>query len=113
MTTGHPYAAYRSWAETPLTETPRVSVVIPAYNEEFRIVPTIGAIATYMSSRNEPWELIVADDGSTDTTVELVKELGLVNQHAMDVALVQLRTRGFEQVVFPFENRGLRPQPDA
>lgn len=72
-------AAYRTWATTPLTETPKYSVVIPAYNEEWRIVPTIGAIATQMSTLGQPWEMIIADDGSTDTTVELVEELGLVN----------------------------------
>lgn len=71
--------AYREWSTTPIEGRPRYSVVIPAYNEEWRIVPTIGAIATHMSSLGEPWELIVADDGSTDTTVELVSDLDLVN----------------------------------
>ncbi len=72
-------AKYRHWASTPLTTKPKYSVVIPAYNEEFRIVPTIGAIASHMCTLDEPWELIVADDGSTDTTVDLVSELDLVN----------------------------------
>lgn len=71
--------AYREWSTTPIVGRPRYSVVIPAYNEEWRIVPTIGAIATHMSSLGEPWELIVADDGSTDTTAELVGDLDLVN----------------------------------
>ncbi len=70
---------YRVWAAEPLDEEPVYSVVIPAYNEEWRIVPTIGAIATHMSSLGRPWEMIVADDGSTDTTVELVTDLGLAN----------------------------------
>ncbi len=70
---------YRRWATTPITERPRISVVIPAYNEEWRILPTIGAIATHISSLDVPWELIVADDGSTDSTAELVEELDLVN----------------------------------
>ncbi len=71
--------AYRTWASEPLQERPRYSVVIPAYNEEWRIVPTIGAIATEMSRLGQPWEMIIADDGSTDTTVELVKDLDLAN----------------------------------
>ena len=70
---------YRTWATTALTGTPKYSVVIPAYNEEWRIVPTVGAIATEMCTLGEPWEMIIADDGSTDTTVELVQELGLAN----------------------------------
>ncbi len=78
-----PMTAYRTWAETPLTVKPRYSVVVPAYNEEFRILPTIGAIAAHMCTLDEPWELIVADDGSTDTTVELVQGLGLANLQLM------------------------------
>lgn len=74
-----PLENYRQWASTPLTTRPIYSVVIPAYNEEWRIVPTIGAIATHMSSLGEPWEMIIADDGSTDSTVELVQELDLPN----------------------------------
>jgi len=71
--------AYRAWASTPITKSPTFSVVIPTYNERLRIVPTIGAIATHMSTLGEPWEMIVADDGSTDETVELVQDLELVN----------------------------------
>lgn len=77
--TGSGLDAYRTWASTALTERPKYSVVIPAYNEEWRIVPTVGAIATQMCTLGEPWEMIIADDGSTDTTVELVQELELAN----------------------------------
>ena len=73
------YRAYRDWVTTPLTVPPVVSVVIPAYNEEWRILPTIGAIATHMSARGEPWELVVSDDGSTDTTLSLVRDLRFAN----------------------------------
>jgi dolichyl-phosphate beta-glucosyltransferase len=73
------YRAYRTWVTEPLTALPVVSVVIPAYNEEWRVLPTIGAIATHMSARNQPWELIIADDGSTDSTVSLVRDLRFAN----------------------------------
>ena len=75
---------YRRWASTPLGERPTYSIVIPTYNEELRIVPTIGAIASHISTMGEPWELIVADDGSTDTTREIVSELGLVNLRLLE-----------------------------
>lgn len=75
--------AYRKWASEPLQVPPTYSVVIPAYNEEFRIIPTIGAIASHMCTLGEPWEMIVADDGSTDTTAELVADLGLANLHLL------------------------------
>jgi dolichyl-phosphate beta-glucosyltransferase len=77
------YEAYQRWATVPLTTAPRISVVIPAYNEAERILPTVGAIAAHMSSRLEPWELIVADDGSKDSTVALLENLGLVNMRVL------------------------------
>ncbi len=77
------YQAYRDWVSRPLAERPRISVVIPAYNEEFRILPTVGAIATHLSARGEPWELIVADDGSTDTTVTLLQDLRFPNMRVL------------------------------
>jgi dolichyl-phosphate beta-glucosyltransferase len=73
------YRAYREWVTEPPNVEPEVSVVIPAYNEEWRILPTIGAIATHMSSRHVPWELIICDDGSTDATVDLVHGLQFAN----------------------------------
>ncbi len=84
------YQAYRTWITEELTTPPRISVVIPAYNEEWRILPTVGAIATHMCARGEPWELVVADDGSTDSTVELLTELRFPNMRV----LVADRNRG-------------------
>lgn len=74
---------YHQWATIPLDRKPLYSVVIPAYNEAWRVIPTIGAIATYMSSLGEPWEMIVADDGSTDETASLVADLELANLHLL------------------------------
>ena len=73
------YAAYERWKTTSLTQAPFLSIVIPAYNEAQRIVPTIGAIASYVSGLGFDWELIIADDGSKDATVEIVEALGFVN----------------------------------
>ena len=39
------FEAYERWKSTPIEGEPFLSVVIPAYNEEIRILPTIGAIA--------------------------------------------------------------------
>lgn len=74
-----PYENYAKWKTTPLTEQPHLSIVIPAYNEQERIVATIGAIASHVSDLGFPWELLIADDGSKDQTVAIVEELGLAN----------------------------------
>lgn len=73
------YDNYETWKATPIDGQPYLSVVIPAYNEEIRIIPTIGAIASHVSDLGFPWELIIADDGSKDNTVKMVEDLGFVN----------------------------------
>ncbi len=73
------YSDFQAWRDTKLTGAPDVSVVIPAFDENDRIVPTIGAISAHLCSSGLSWELIVSDDGSADGTVELVKSLGLAN----------------------------------
>ncbi len=74
-----PYPNYERWIKEPLESDPYLSIVIPAYNEEVRILPTIGAVASHVSDLGFPWELIISDDGSTDNTVSLVEDLGFVN----------------------------------
>ncbi len=73
------YAVYEKWKREPLIEKPEISIVIPAYNEEIRIIPTVGAITSHLVTFGRPWELIVADDGSQDQTVTMLEELEFVN----------------------------------
>lgn len=48
-----------------------LSIIIPAYNEEIRLGPTLEDIKGYMDSRGLDYEVIVVDDGSDDGTVRL------------------------------------------
>lgn len=50
-----------------------ISIVIPAFNEAERIPKTIRAIRDFTAGRPERFELIVADDGSTDDTAAVVE----------------------------------------
>ena len=45
-----------------------MSVVIPAYNGERRIGPTLEAIRDYAVRAGQAWEVVIVDDGSTDET---------------------------------------------
>lgn len=74
-----PYENYAKWKKEEITVEPKLSIVIPAYNERERIVTTIGAIASHVSDLGFPWELIIADDGSKDDTVALCEDLHLAN----------------------------------
>jgi len=51
-----------------------ISIVIPAYNEETRIIPTLEKVYGYFASMGTEFEIIVVDDGSKDNTVEIVKQ---------------------------------------
>ncbi len=53
----------------------RLSVIIPAYNEERRIFKTLVEIDKYLSKQSYNYEIIVVSDGSKDRTGEMVKEL--------------------------------------
>lgn len=48
-----------------------LSIIVPAYNEEHRIGPTLQSIDAFISNRPGPIEVIVVDDGSTDATAEV------------------------------------------
>ncbi len=51
----------------------KLSLVIPVMNEEDNIKPLLEAV--YSALKNIDYEVILVDDGSTDNTVERIKEL--------------------------------------
>jgi glycosyltransferase involved in cell wall biosynthesis len=50
------------------------SIVIPAYNEEEAVGSVIDQIISVMEEADIPYEIIVVDDGSTDSTVQIIQE---------------------------------------
>ncbi len=50
-----------------------LSVVIPTYNEERRLPPTLEEITKYLRAAPYASEIIIADDGSQDRTVEIAQ----------------------------------------
>lgn len=47
---------------------PRLSIVIPAYNEGRRLPPTLDRLSHYLEQQPYDWEIIVVSNGSTDNT---------------------------------------------
>jgi len=58
-----------------MARTPDLSIVIPAYNEESRIAPTVRDMVGYCRARGRAFELILVDDGSRDGTSTVGRRL--------------------------------------
>jgi dolichyl-phosphate beta-glucosyltransferase len=54
---------------------PKLSIVVPAFNEAARLGRSLNAILSYLNDRREQTELIVVDDGATDATSAVAEEV--------------------------------------
>ncbi len=52
-----------------------VSIVVPLYNEEENVAPLYESLKSVMDAEGKNYELIFVDDGSSDKTLQLIKEL--------------------------------------
>lgn len=50
-----------------------ISIIIPCYNEEQRIISSLNTVVSFMNSYNPSFEIIIVDDGSRDSSVTLIK----------------------------------------
>jgi dolichyl-phosphate beta-glucosyltransferase len=51
-----------------------LSIVVPAYNEEQRLPATLVRMRAYFDGRDEPYEVLIVDDGSSDGTLALARK---------------------------------------
>ena len=58
-----------------MTSTIELSVIIPAYNEEDRIAPTLSHTLAYLQARPYQSQIIVVSDGSRDGTVRVAENM--------------------------------------
>ncbi|MCW5937359.1 MAG: glycosyltransferase family 2 protein [Fimbriimonadaceae bacterium] len=72
-----------------------LSVVIPAYNEEARISPTLARTYEYLQGLDVPFEVIVVSDGSTDGTAAAVEEFARDHAEVRLHAYLPNRGKGF------------------
>ena len=57
-----------------LHEQVKLSIVIPAYNERARLPQTVMSTLRYCAEQELDFELIIADDGSSDETLALARQ---------------------------------------
>src|SRR5690606_2471343 len=53
----------------------KLSVVIPAYNEETSLPPTVRALYTTLAQYGIPHEILITNDNSKDNTLKVLEEL--------------------------------------
>ena len=53
-----------------------ISFVVPAYNEEKYLAATLASIHAAAKAVGEPYEIVVADDASTDSTAAIARDAG-------------------------------------
>ena len=71
-----------------------LSIVVPFYNEEDNIAPLVRRVHEALVGYENPWELVLVDDGSSDATIE--RALQSAKEYGPHVRVVEL-TRNFKQ----------------
>jgi glycosyltransferase involved in cell wall biosynthesis len=64
-----------------------ISVVVPIYNEEEIVTAFHSALAGAMQDTGEDWEVVYVNDGSGDSSLQLLKELQNEDAHVVVVDL--------------------------
>ena len=70
-------------------------MVIPAYNEAARLPPYLTDVVGYLDGRDEPYEVLVVDDGSKDATADCVRALSRTHPSVGLVRLPENRGKGY------------------
>jgi dolichyl-phosphate beta-glucosyltransferase len=50
-----------------------LSIIVPAYNEEHRLPPTLDRLHAFLSAQRLRYEIVIVDDGSKDKTCDVVE----------------------------------------
>jgi len=74
---------------------PRLSLIIPAYNEEQRLVPHLAQVLDYLRREFPDFELIIVDDGSADQTAQLVQAALVAEARAQLISYQPNRGKGY------------------
>lgn len=74
---------------------PRLAVIIPAYNEDQRILPTLERVRDYLSGQAYTWSVTLVSDGSQDRTVEITEAFAKKNPGFHVLAYAPNRGKGY------------------
>jgi dolichol-phosphate mannosyltransferase len=66
---------------------PTFSIVSPVHNEEKVLATLYERVCAVMNQTNEPWELVLVDDGSQDRSAEIMAELHQQDDRVRGISL--------------------------
>ncbi len=67
------------------SEQPVFTVVAPVFNESGSLLEFFKRMQTVMESTGESWELVLVDDGSSDGSTEIIRQLAMEDEHVRPV----------------------------
>ncbi len=74
---------------------PDLSLVVPVYNEESRLPATLARLGAFAADEGIALEVVMADDGSTDRTVEVFRDwISRHNSTRLICSIVEIAHRG-------------------
>lgn len=76
-------------------EALHLSVVVPAYDEESRLLPTLERLHDYYEAQEYPYDVVVVSDGSKDRTEEIVSEFAKSHPKFRLIAYKPNRGKGY------------------
>jgi dolichyl-phosphate beta-glucosyltransferase len=76
-------------------DQPSLAVIIPAYNEQDRIGPTLARVAEYFTNYPDTWKVYVISDGSSDNTNQVVEAFSKSNTNFELMAYSPNRGKGY------------------
>lgn len=90
-------ASIRAWLDRQDTAAAEVglSVIVPAYNEERRLPPTLIDMIDYLDARPWSYEIIVVDDGSRDETAEMARKFERIRKQIRVIRCPENRGKGY------------------
>lgn len=73
---------------------PKLSIVVPAYNESARLGESLRRIIDYVRQQRDETEIIIVDDGSTDDTSAIAEAAGRTSESAVTRVIRYPENRG-------------------
>ena len=86
-------------------QSPFLSIVIPAYNEEKRLPPTLLRLYEYLAQQGYSWEILVVSNGCTDKTDRAVEQAATSIPNLSLISIGQ-RGKGIASKVGGLRSRG-------